>query len=106
LRNYFGIWKRLALNGALKYADERLVVDLVGSLKIWFRQESLEISHVFRDNSTETPLYEEFQYNTDFPERLRNKSIVSNPELSPNFGISHGEFYYCRSINFFGRRDT
>ncbi len=25
---------------------------------------------------------------------------MSNSELSLNFGISHGEFYYCKSNNF------
>jgi len=38
--------------------------------------------------------------NNDFPERLRNKFIMSNSELSLNFEISHGEFYYCEWNNF------
>lgn len=55
---------------------------------------------MFFETTPLTPLYEEFQCNTDFPERLRNKFIMSNSELSVNFGISHGEFYYCKVNNF------
>ncbi len=65
----------LAVNGA----DERLDVDLNGSSKVCFK---------------------EYQYYTDFPERLRNKSIMSNSESNLNFEIFHEEFYYCKSNNF------
>jgi hypothetical protein len=46
-----------------------------------------------------TPLYEEFQYNTGFPQESRNKSIIRNSELSLNFEISHGKYNY-KSNNF------
>jgi hypothetical protein len=74
-------------------ADERLVAASVASNKICFGDESQEILHVFQGNSAKGPLYEEFYYNVDFSERLRNISIMNNSELSRNFGISHGKFH-------------
>ncbi len=87
-------------------ADERLVADSAGSAKMCFREEPYEISHIFRDNSAAVPLYEEFQYYIDFPERWRNKSVMSSSELSLNVGIFHGEFYYCKFKNFCKMRNV
>ncbi len=81
-------------------ADERLVADLPGSSKMYFIEELSEILHVFRDTPRKTLFDEESQYKTDFPDWLRNKPIMGNSELSLNFGISHGEFYYCKLNNF------
>jgi hypothetical protein len=57
-------------------------------------------SCVFSKATQPSPLYEEFYYNIDFPERLQNKYILNNSELSRNFGISHGKFHYCKANNF------
>ncbi len=49
-----------------------------GSSKMCFSEESQEISHIFQENSITVPLYEMSQYSTDFSERFRNKTIMSN----------------------------